>query len=61
MTANIVLDLHRFAETWLSNPVAYLEFAKLIRRAMDAEGAEAVAVIQWVEDERATARRLGIR
>ena len=59
-------DLEIFAESWISNPAARLDFALLIGRVADLDvghrsGADAYhAVRAWVSEEKRTAKMLGI-
>ena len=49
--------LDKFAQTWIANPAARLEFALLVREVYNGQNN---GVLQWVEDEHRVARSLGI-
>lgn len=63
MRNTLVYRLEQFAEAWLSNPVARLDFAKLVSEVLQHPRADhADAALQtWVDEERACARRIGLR
>lgn len=60
---NLITRLNKFNETWHSNPAAKLDFARLVRDVLDQpqfDHADA-PLRDWIDEELATAKRLGIR
>ncbi len=59
----LVKRLKEFQRCWLSNPAALLEFAELIAAVAEVRmsGRELSALTVWIEEERATAKYLGIK
>jgi hypothetical protein len=58
----IVRDVDQFRSTWLANPVARLEFAKLVERLIELGDSDSYEdVRRWIAEARATAQHLGIR
>lgn len=61
-------DLERFSQTWLANPAAKLELAKLVERAINAcdgdderaDEAQHNGVRAWIAQEKTTAKTLGL-
>jgi hypothetical protein len=62
MTSRLVRRLERFRKTWLANPEAQYDFAKLIDHANKIErGGEAFAALRsWIKEHERAARSLGI-
>jgi hypothetical protein len=57
----LVDDIERFADTWVSNPAARLDFAKLIERALELGDDDAWRQLrEWIREEKQSAKRLGI-
>lgn len=54
-------DLDLFCDMWLSNPEAKLAFAKLIERSLYGAAPEFQAVREWIAEEKAAAKSIGIR
>lgn len=53
-------DLETFAATWISNPAAKLDFARLIERVIST--VDPYPVREWIAESKETARylRLGV-
>lgn len=64
MTARqLVRRLDAFSDGWISNPSAALEFAKLIAAAHESyrDDRAATALLEWVDEQRETAKYLNIK
>lgn len=55
----LAADLERFAEQWISNPAARLEFAQLVERV--ASSTDPFQMRSWIAQMKDTAKRLGIK
>lgn len=66
---SVAARLDRFSQTWIANPAAKLEFAKLLERVIDvtdgdderADEAQYNGARAWIASEKETAKRLGIK
>lgn len=59
----LVQRLEAFKRTWLSNPAAQRDFAVLVQDVHDCPTFDHAdeALLDWIQEERACAKRLGIR
>jgi hypothetical protein len=60
---DLVKRINLFGDNWISNPAAKLQFAKLIRDVHELPRSDHANqdLLEWVDEELATAKRLGIR